>query len=321
MNSTTQQFNNSTTSYVFGPVPSRRLGLSLGVDLIPPKTCTFDCLYCEVGRTTDRTVRPRPFVPVSEVIAQVEKRLSGCSPDAVTLAGSGEPTLHSEIDQVIEGLREITDTRVALLTNGSLFWDEGVRQRVRNVDIVMPTLSSAREQTFRAIHRPHPALDLGTIVEGLKSLRQEYDGQIFLEVVLLSGINDTEEELKGLRALINEISPEKIQLNTVVRPPSDIRAKPLDRDRLEDIKLFFGDIAEIVVDAPLAKKALMSDSLARDLVDMVKRRPLRLTDIANSLGRSMDSVRDLVKGLIIKGYIIEKEHSGETFYIGKEDNE
>ena len=321
MNSTTQQFNNSTTSYVFGPVPSRRLGLSLGVDLIPPKTCTFDCLYCEVGRTTDRTVRPRPFVPVSEVIAQVEKRLSGCSPDAVTLAGSGEPTLHSEIDQVIEGLREITDTRVALLTNGSLFWDEGVRQRVRNVDIVMPTLSSAREQTFRAIHRPHPALDLGTIVGGLKSLRQEYDGQIFLEVVLLSGINDTEEELKGLRALINEISPEKIQLNTVVRPPSDIRAKPLDRDRLEDIKLFFGDIAEIVVDAPLAKKALMSDSLARDLVDMVKRRPLRLTDIANSLGRSMDLVRDLVKGLIIKGYIIEKKHSGETFYIGKEDNE
>ena len=103
-------------------------------------------------------------MPVSEVIAQVEKRLSGCSPDAVTLAGSGEPTLHSEIDQVIEGLREITDTRVALLTNGSLFWDEAVRQRARNVDIVMPTLSSAQEKTFRAIHRPHPALDLETIV-------------------------------------------------------------------------------------------------------------------------------------------------------------
>ena len=312
---------NATPSYVFGPVPSRRLGLSLGVDLIPPKTCTFDCLYCEVGRTTDKTVSPKPFVPVSEVIAQVERRLSGCSPDAVTLAGSGEPTLHSEIDQVIESLHEITDTRIALLTNGSLFWDEAIRQRARKADIIMPTLSSAQEQTFRRIHRPHPALDLDTIVGGLKRLRREYDGQLFLEVVLLAGINDTEAELEGLKRLIMEISPDKIQLNTVVRPPSDARAKPLDRKMLEDIKLFFGDKAEIVVDAPLAKKALMSDSLARDLVDMVRRRPLRLTDMANSLGQSMDRVQDLVKGLIIKGYIIEKKHSGEIFYIGKEDNE
>ncbi len=312
---------NSTPSYVFGPVPSRRLGLSLGVDLIPPKTCTFDCLYCEVGRTTDKTVKTRPFVPVGEVIAQVEKRLSECSPDAVTLAGSGEPTLHSEIDQVIDGIKALTHTRVALLTNGSLFGDREIRERVQRADIIMPTLVSAFDQTFRTIHRPHPELELDAIVTGLKRLRQEYEGRLFLEVVLLAGINDTEAELEGLKRLLHDISPDKIQLNTVVRPPSDSRAKSLDRERLEEIKLFFGEKAEVVVDAPLAKRALMSDSLARSLVDMVRRRPLRLTDIANSLGQSMDRVQDLVKGLRLKGYIREKEHSGEIFYLSNEKDE
>ncbi|MBW1782370.1 MAG: radical SAM protein [Deltaproteobacteria bacterium] len=309
---------NPAPSYVFGPVPSRRLGLSLGVDLIPPKTCTFDCLYCQVGRTTDKAIQTRPFVPVDEVVSQVAERLSGCSPDAVTLAGSGEPTLHSQIDQVISGIHGITDTPVALLTNGSLLWDDAVGQRVREVNIVMPTLCSAHEETFRRIHRPHPSLDLETIVTGLRRFRREYRGRLFLEVVLLAGINDTEAEMEDLRALINNISPDKIQLNTVVRPPSDARAKSLDRERLEEIKLFFGETAEIVVDAPLARQALMSDSLAKALVDMVKRRPLRLKDMADSLGQSMDRVQDLVKGLLIKGYIVEKEHSGEMFYLSNE---
>ena len=319
MNSTNA--TNSTTSYVFGPVPSRRLGLSLGVDLIPPKTCTFDCLYCQVGRTTHRTLETRPFVPVDVVISQVEKRLLGCAPDAITLAGSGEPTLHSEIDQVIDGIKAITGTRVALLTNGSLFWDEEIRRRVKRADIIMPTLSSAFDQTFRTVHRPYPEIDLKMVVDGLKRLRDEYHGQIFLEMVLLAGINDTEKEVEGLKALMDAISPEKIQLNTVVRPPSDARAKSLDRERLEEIKLFFGESAEIVVDVPLAKQALMRDSRAKALVDMVKRRPLTLQDMADSLGLSIDGVQDMVKGLIIKGYIVEKEHSGEIFYLSNEENE
>jgi wyosine [tRNA(Phe)-imidazoG37] synthetase (radical SAM superfamily) len=292
----------------------------LGVDLIPAKTCTFDCLYCQVGKTTDRTLKTRSFVPVDEVVSQVEKRLLQCEPDVITLAGSGEPTLHSEIDQVIEGIKAVSGTSVALLTNGSLFWDREIRRRVLRADIVMPTLVSAFDETFRTIHRPHPELALETIVGGLKRFRNEYNGELFLEVVLLAGINDTEKEVEGLKALIDGISPEKIHLNTVARPPSDSRAKSLDRERLEEIMLFFGEKAEIVVDASAVKRGSIKDSLAGDLLDMMRRRPLRLIDIADSLGRPVDHVEDLIKGFLIKGDVCKQEHSGEIFYLSREEN-
>ncbi|MBL7226072.1 MAG: radical SAM protein [Desulfobacteraceae bacterium] len=320
MNSTNS--TNSTNTHVFGPVPSRRLGLSLGVDLIPAKTCTFDCLYCEVGRTTNRTLQRRPYVPVSEVLAQIRQKLLVCKPDIITLAGSGEPTLHSEIDQVIYGIKEITDARVAVLTNGSLFWDEEIRRRVQGADIIMPTLSSAFDRTFKRIHRPHPELDLGTIVGGLKSLRREYHGQLLLEVVFLSGINDTEEEEEALKDLIDTICPDRIQINTVVRPPSDSRAKSLDRERLEEIKLLFGKNAEVIAGTPFGnKEGLSGQSSARSLLDTVKRRPLRAIDIVNSLSLDPDEVDDLIKGLLIKGYIRRQEHSGEIFYLSNEEDD
>jgi wyosine [tRNA(Phe)-imidazoG37] synthetase (radical SAM superfamily) len=302
-------------SYVFGPVPSRRLGLSLGVDLIPAKTCTFDCLYCEVGRTTSKTIEPGPFVPLRELVDEIEKKLMKSEPDAVTLAGSGEPTLYSMIHEVIDGIKDITETKVALLTNGSLFWKEEIRKRVLKADIILPTLSSVFENTFRVIHRPHPGLDVATVIDGLERLRQEYKGLLFLEIVLLAGINDTEKELEGLKTVINRINPEKIQLNTVVRPPADKRAISLDRKRLEDIKVFLGKRAEIIAGVPVAAKKGKADTLIRDLLDMLKRRPLRSVDIENAMGLSPHDVEDLVKGLLIKGYISRQAHSGEIYYL------
>ena len=305
-------------TYIFGPVPSRRLGLSLGVDLIPHKTCTFDCLYCEVGRTTNRTITGKPFAPVDEILRQLEKRLTECTPEVITLAGSGEPTLHSEIHHVISGIRELTDTRIVILTNGSLFWDEAVRQHVLGADLIMPTLSSAVSGTFQAIHRPHADLTLDRIVDGLKLLRSEFDGLIYLEVILLAGFNDTDEEIRALKPLIQEIQPEKIQLNTVVRPPADVCAKALDSRRLEEIKLFLGERAEIVVDIGAEKGALAHDGKGEGLLEMVRRRPLRMKDMANSMGLSIDEVESMVKGLLIKGYLRCQEHSGEIFYVSNQ---
>ncbi len=302
-------------SYVFGPVPSRRLGLSLGVDLIPAKTCTFDCLYCEVGRTTSKTIEPGPFVSLKEVVFEIEKKLMKKEPDVVTLAGSGEPTLYSRIHEVIAGIKDVTETKIALLTNGSLFWKEQIRKRVLKADIILPTLSSVFENTFRMIHRPHPELDVTTVIGGLEKLRQDYKGLLFLEIVLLAGINDTEKELEGLKTVINRINPEKIQINTVVRPPADKRAISLDRQRLEDIKIFLGERAEIIAGAPVAAKKGKTDTLIRDLLDMLKRRPLSSIDIANAMGLPPRDVEDLVKGLLIKGYISRQTHSGETYYL------
>jgi len=305
-------------AYVFGPVPSRRLGLSLGVDLIPPKTCTFDCLYCQVGRTTSRTLEPKPFVPVREVVAEIKRKILKNVPDAITLAGSGEPTLYSEIDQVIASIKKMTEIKVALLTNGALFWKEEIRQRVLKADIIMPTLSSAFDHTFREIHRPHPGLDLATIINGLKMLRQDYKGQIFLEVVFLAGVNDTKREVEALKNLVKQISPEKIQLNTVVRPPADSKAISLDRKRLEEINLIFGEKSEIVAEIPIKIKTRKEEHLISSLLDMVKRRPLKQIDIVNALGLSTDETEDLIKGLLIKGYIRRQSHSGDIYFLSIE---
>jgi len=305
-------------SFVFGPVPSRRLGLSLGIDLIPKKTCTFDCLYCQVGRTDSKTIETQAFVPVAEVVMEVEKKLLKTAPDAITLAGSGEPTLYSEIGRVIASIKEMTETKVAVLTNGSLFWREEIRQSVLRADIIMPTLCSAFDHTFRKVHRPHPKLDLDTIINGLKSLRRDYRGQLFLEVVFLAGINDTEDEVEGLKTLIDQMSPEKIQLNTVARPPSDPRAVSLDRERLEEIKVFFGSTAEIVAEIPVTMRRGKETAPVKGLLDMVKRRPLKPVDIATALKLTLEEVEDLVKGLLIKGYIRRQEHSGNIYYLSNE---
>jgi wyosine [tRNA(Phe)-imidazoG37] synthetase (radical SAM superfamily) len=305
-------------AYVFGPVPSRRLGLSLGVDLIPPKTCTFDCLYCQVGRTTSRTLEPKTFVPVREVVAEIKRKILKNVPDAITLAGSGEPTLYSEIDQVITSIKKMTKIKVALLTNGALFWKEEIRRRVLKADIIMPTLSSAFDHTFREIHRPHPGLDLATIINGLKMLRQDYKGQIFLEVVFLAGVNDTKREVEALKNLVEQISPEKIQLNTVVRPPADSKAISLDRKRLEEINLIFGEKSEIVAEIPIKIKTKKEEHLISSLLDMVKRRPLKQIDIVNALGLSTDETEDLIKGLLIKGYIRRQSHSGNIYFLSNE---
>ena len=265
------------------------------------------------------TLRMRPYVPVNEVLEQLKQKLLVCRPDIITLAGSGEPTLHSEIDQIIDGVKAFTDTRVAVLTNGSLFWDEEVRRRVQSADIIMPTLSTAFDRTFKRIHKPHPELHLGAIVEGLKILRSEYQGQLFLEVVFLAGINDTEEEEEALKDVIDTICPDRIQINTVVRPPSDSRAKPLDRERLDDVMLLFGENAEVIAGTPVSKEMLSEQTSAEILLDTLKRRPLRAVDMINSLDLDPDEVDDLLKGLLIKGSIRRQEHFGEIFYLTSEE--
>ena len=304
-------------TYIFGPVPSRRLGLSLGIDLIPPKTCTYDCLYCQVGKTRNKHLCPENFAPVTRVLAELKDTLEKIVPDVITLAGSGEPTLHSEIDKIIAGIKDLTDTRIVLLTNGSLLWNEEIRKRIRGVDIVMPTLSTVFEDTFRAIHRPHQDLRLPEIIQGIKTFRREFHGLMYLEVVLLDGFNDSDKEITGLKRVIDEISPDKVQLNTVVRPPSDPGARPLDRERLEYIKGLLGDRTEVIAGPAESRAGGDQGSPIETILEMARRRPVRVTDIAKTLKISAEETDRLVKGLLIKGRISKQEHLGENFFIAK----
>jgi wyosine [tRNA(Phe)-imidazoG37] synthetase (radical SAM superfamily) len=302
-------------SHIFGPVPTRRLGLSLGVDLIPSKTCTYDCIYCEVGRTTCHTIDAESFIAPREIEKELGIVLEKTRPDTITLAGSGEPTLNSAIDEIISVIRKKTGTKIALLTNGSLLWREDVLRKVLSVDIILPTFSTVFDNTFAAIHRPCAGLNPARLIKGLKDLRNKYKGLIFLEVILLSGMNDTEKEIEGLRQAIMEISPDKIQLNTVVRPPSDKRAKPVDALRMDQIRNFFGDRAEIIAYAHHDKNAVEYDSGGVSVIEMARRRPVRLSDIAEALHRTTEDTERLVKELLLIGEIAEQEHEGETFYI------
>ncbi len=307
--------------YVFGPVPSRRLGLSLGVDLIPHKTCTFDCLYCEVGRTTNLTLNPSGFAPFGDVLKELKERLRTCTPDVITLAGSGEPTLYADLEHVIDGIKQIAEPNVALLTNGSLFWREEMVRRVLQADIILPTLSSAFERTFRRVHRPAAGLTLEKVIEGLKRLRALYRGQIFLETIFLAGVNDTDEEIAALKPVIEAVNPDKIQINTVVRPPADRRAKCLDTKRLKEIKDFLGPKAEIIAGSPVGKKKEGPESAAEEFLNMVRRRPLTAADMARLSNMPVDVAESVIKGLLIKGMIRKREYSGEIFYVVGDEND
>lgn len=308
-------------SRIFGPVPSRRLGLSLGVDLVPLKICTFDCIYCQVGRTTRKTIDCAPFFPVFQISQEVEERLGTTSPDVITLTGSGEPTLHSEMDRVIDRIREISDIRIALLTNGSLLWRKEIRQRAMKADIILPTLCTGFKATFKLIHRPHPQLDFDRVIEGLALLREDYPGEMLLEVMVIGGINDTREELDVLKSSIDVISPHRIQINTVVRPPtdSDSRGAEVDGRKLEEVKALLGPRAEIVTENRVPWSGGEQDVNLEALMDMVRRRPLRAGDAAKALGISAKDAEAFLRGLLIKGYVRREEYSKEVYYLISEE--
>lgn len=306
--------SDQTTTHIFGPVPSRRLGLSLGIDLIPAKTCTYDCLYCQVGKTTRKEARPALFAPVQAVLKELGQRLKEVSPDCITLSGSGEPTLHAGIGQVIAGIRRLTQARIAVITNGSLLWREQVRRGVRGADLILPTLCSAFEGTFRAIHRPARDLHLQRVVEGLKRLRREFRGEMALEVMLLRGFNDTERELAALRKLIQEIGPDRIQLNTVVRPPADPAAMPLDSARMEGIKSFFGPRAEVIIPSTFGPGSAGGEPGEVAVLEMARRRPVRVSDVVRALARPQGEVQSILEGLVQSGSLRSGEHAGETYY-------
>jgi len=306
-------------AYVFGPVPSRRLGLSLGVDLVPLKTCSYDCLYCQVGRTTCLTAEPGAFVPLQDVLAELEASFQKVKPDFVTFSGSGEPTLHSGIGEAIAFVKRRSDLKVAVLTNGSLLWKKEVRERLLEADLIMPTLTTVNEATYRKIHRPHPDLRLSDVIRGIKHLRESYRGELHVEVMLLAGLNDSDEELAGIKQALAEIRPDRIPLNTVVRPPADPGALSLDRGKMEEVKTFLGVKAEVVAFIPPRHRDQAYASLSDAVVEMAKRRPVRTRDMAHVLGLPIDEVEKLVKGLRVKGHLRSQEHLGETYYVSDKE--
>jgi len=305
-------------AHLFGPVPSRRLGRSLGVDLIPPKTCPYNCIYCEVGPTTCQT-RQRFSYQTEAMISEMADYLKdpGPAPDFITLAGSGEPTLNLGLGRIIREIKAMTDIPVAVLTNGALLYLPEVRRELAAADVVLPSLDAAREETYRAINRPLPELSLESLLEGLMSFRREYRGRIWLEVMLLKGLNDTEDELTLLRRAIQKIAPDKIQINTAVRPVVEAAARPLDAGEMEAAAATLGGPVEVIASFSRADIVGISGR-DDDFVEMLSRRPMTAPDLAQALGLPLVQVVARLKRLQDSGRISHNRYHDQEFYRSQE---
>jgi wyosine [tRNA(Phe)-imidazoG37] synthetase (radical SAM superfamily) len=305
-------------NYIFGPVPSRRLGFSLGVDILPFKTCSFDCIYCELGKTTCRTIQPVEMIPPEAVLKELKDVLAApaLTIDYITISGSGEPTLHPQLDSIIHEIKKMAHRPVALLTNSSLFYQEEVLQRALGADVIVPSLDAPDPDAFQAINRPDPALSFEQLIEGLMKLGKARGPRIWLEVLLIKGINDAPEQIEKFKDYIEKINPEKIQLNTVVRPPVESFAQPLSYAELQKIQKALGPKAEIISGASKDMVQSTRSVFESAIRDMVTRRPCSAEDIAKSLGLPKEETEGLLKGLIEEKKVVCEVFNNTDFYRG-----
>ena len=300
--------------HVYGPVPSRRLGLSLGVDLVPFKVCPLDCTYCQVGRTTVHTTDRGVYIPAEEILAELQAVLdTGIRADYITLSGSGEPTLHAELGRIIASIKQMTEIPLAVLTNSTLLGDPKVREALLPADLIVPSLDAGDEATFAAVNRPCAGVTLASVVEGLKALRREYTGQIRLEVLLVAGLNDRDDQIAAIKAVADEIAPDAIELNTVTRPPADAEAEGASLETLLRARTILGPKARIV---PLhsGEGAATGGVSADDVLAMVSRRPCTLADLAAGLGCTRSDAERIVAALVSEGKIDRRLQDNRTYY-------
>ncbi|HNT86584.1 MAG TPA: radical SAM protein [Candidatus Hydrogenedentes bacterium] len=313
----TQPAQNVTPKYrrLFGPVLSRRLGRSLGVDMLPFKTCTYNCVYCEQGRTTRHTTRREEYVPVSEILAELDHFLSSRpAPDYVTLSGAGEPTLHARLGDIVEGVKIRTNAPLAVLTNGSLLWDAEVREALRDADLVLPSLDAGNARLYERINRPAPGLPFEQMLDGLSAFRDSFRNAIWLEVMLMEGINAEESEVREIADQVWHSRPDRVQLNTVARPPAESFAVPVSRARLETLAALFSPRAEVIADYSGVPEELDAYPTAGPILELLKRRPCPVSEIAVALGLRAVEVSKLLQRLLEENAVVEKRLGGVAFF-------
>jgi len=303
--------------YIFGPVPSRRLGLSLGIDIVPLKSCTLDCVYCQLGRSSDLTNERRDFMPVTEVIAQLKEKLEqGVEADHITISGSGEPTLSLSLGRIIDEIKKITKIPVAVMTNGTLLYDPAVRNDCCKADVVLPSLDAGDPETFTKMNRPHEALDFNKIIEGLCQFRKEFTGKIWLEVFIVEGINTSDAQLGNIKNIIGRIRPDKVQLNTAVRPTTEPGIAAVTAEKMAIIAEKIGFGAEVIADYP-AKAAVVSHlgrATREGVLEMLQRRPCSLEDVASGLNIRKNDALTHINALLSLGLVVEDKKGDKLFY-------
>ncbi len=304
--------------YLFGPVPSRRLGMSLGVDLVTHKICSLDCIYCECGRTTNLTVERKAYVPHDAVISELDDYFHrNPDPDYITFSGSGEPTLSLHIGDVISWIKKKKPgVRIAVLTNGTLLSHQAVRDALMSADLVMPSLDAALHASFQRINRPSTEIDLNRYIKGIVDFRKAYAGKLALEILILPGVNDSREDLVALKRACDAISPDVIQLNTLDRPGTLSGISPSTHEELLEIQNFLGKNRVEIIAAAIRRKdakAYRTD-MASAIVETIHRRPCTPEDLAAILGTRVNEINKYLSILEGEGTIESTRRERGVFY-------
>ncbi|MBN2341034.1 MAG: radical SAM protein [Deltaproteobacteria bacterium] len=304
---------------IYGPVPSRRFGLSLGVDIVPHKTCPLDCIYCQLGETDCLQMEQETFFPIEEIIRDVKAALEeGPRPDVITLAGSGEPTLYSRLGELIDELKKLSSAPVLLITNAVLLTVPEVRAAALKADILAPSLDAGDEATFQKINKPHPDLNFNDIVTALIEVTNAHPKEVRLEVMLIDGINDDRQSIENIATITRQIKCDRIDINTPVRPPVPERgAMPCGEDTLELAKSILGPKA-----TPIAKFEKRNhskkpthnfDDLDKNVRETLMRRPCTLHDICDSHHLTEADARNILERLLAAG-IIQADNTEQGIY-------
>ncbi|NAS88191.1 radical SAM protein [ANME-1 cluster archaeon AG-394-G21] len=319
---------------VYGPVPSRRLGRSLGVNPIPFKTCNYSCVYCQLGRTTHMTNQRKDFFPPEELLNEIRRVIEAESShreiDFVTFVGEGEPTLCKSLGWLIRKTKEIADIPIAVDTNGSLLYREDVRNDLSQADIVMPSLDAGTVETYRKINRPHRGLDFKAVVEGLERFRRDYNGEIWVEVMLVKGLNDTERELKALKSRLEKIEPNRTYINVPIRPPAEPWAVPPDKDAITLAHAILNDANVVdITEEETGEFSTEGFTNPEDaILAIIRRHPMREGQVIDTL-RNLSfkkkalpkkyNIRDSIKRLEKSGKIKKLKYQEKVFWLTMEE--
>ncbi len=305
-------------NYVFGPVPSRRLGQSLGIDTIPLKTCNWNCVYCQLGRTVPLRNERKEYVPRQEILDEVEQALAAHRPDEidwVTFVGSGEPTLHSKIGWLIRQVKARTEKPVAVITNGALLSLPEVRQELSVADAVLPTLDAGNAALYRKINRPHPDITFERHLQGLIDFRQEYHGKLWVEVMLVRGLNDSEQALTELAAVLKRVQPDEVHILQPTRPPVETWVQPPDEEGLLRARAILGNVASVIHSASGTFDLSGFTSLVDAVVSIITRHPMREDELRKALSRwSSSDVDATLQALEQSGRAQVVERYGVRFW-------
>lgn len=300
--------------YIFGPVPSRRLGESLGISPIPKKACNYSCIYCQLGRTDKMTAKRQEFFPLDEILEEFDSiDLSGKNIDVITIVGEGEPTLYSRLGDLIIELQIRTDKPIAVITNGALLADEEVRNELLSADIVLPSLDSVNHDMFKRVDRAHGSIKFDDVYNGLVEFSKNYRGQLYLELMLMDGINDDDDSLMHFKELVSRVRYDRLYINTPVRPPAEADVNECKPERIARAVEVLGGIS---IDS------LASGSFASDIADdydavisIIGRHPMNQFEIGSFLKSRENEKPEVVFDKLKADVRVEaKEYKGYVTY-------